>query len=64
MDWGQQEVTSGLLESGVCSSGTVSHGRPDLRHPRLENGPVCPGWDAGLCAAVHLVRRQFIAFNL
>lgn len=60
MDRSQQEVTGGLFESGVYSSGTVCHGRPDLPHPRLENHPVRPGWVAGLCAALHLVRNQSI----
>lgn len=58
MDRGQQEVTGGLFESGVCSSGTVCHGRPDLPHPRLENRSVRPGWVAGLRVALHLVRHQ------
>lgn len=59
MDWSYQEVIGGLFESGVCRSGTVSHRRLDLCHPRLENHPVRPRWDAGLCAAVHLVRNLF-----
>lgn len=60
MDRGQQEVTGGLFEPGVCCAWTVCHGRTNLPHPRLENRPICPGWLSGLRAALHLVRNQYI----